>query len=458
MNRHPALFLFLFLSASLLLNACENRPVYSPPKPQIAQTAPNTIANTAPSKAQDPKQAQPQQPKELPSVKIGILLPLSGKHELLGQSMLKAAQMALFDLGHSNFELIPRDTMGRADTARSAAQDAIENGAQIILGPVFSSAAKAVQPVAQSYRINMISFSTDWTVAGRHSYIMGFSPFDQVERIVEFASQKNMRDIGVIIPNSAYGNAVRSAFRSSAARNRINTIKTIEITPGNSSVTASLRDFADYDRRIADRQREVTVMGGHAHTKAQEELPYEAVFMPLGGTLARSVSNMLSQYDLPASRVKRLGTGLWDDPSLAAEPAMDGAWFASPNPRASDRFREKFEGIYGYEPPRLTTLAYDATALAGVLARKGLINGNQPAFDQASITNPNGFAGIDGIFRFGSNGVVERGLAILEFKGGEIQVIDPAPKTFISQNKFQPSAGNNLSRPQPRRNSGQYDF
>ena len=179
------------------------------------------------------------------------------------------------------------------------------------------------------------------------------------------------------------------------------------------------------------------------HTTPEDKAPYDAVFMPIGGNTARSISNLLRQYDLPPSKVKRLGTGLWDDPSLATEAAMDGAWFASPDPQSGARFRQKFSSIYGYEPPRLTTLAYDATALAGVLARKGFRQIKKPAFDHVSITNANGFAGIDGIFRFNSNGIVERGLAILEYKSGNIRVIDKAPTSFVKKQTYQYQPANN---------------
>jgi ABC-type branched-subunit amino acid transport system substrate-binding protein len=119
-----------------------------------------------------------------------------------------------------------------------------------------------------------------------------------------------------------------------------------------------------------------------------------------------------------------------DDTALATEPSLEGTWFAAPSPNLRRDFTQKYMGTYGKPAPRLATLAYDATALAAVLAQRGIQQTGQPSFDHAAITNPNGFTGINGIFRFRSDGTAERGLAVLEFKHGQITVIDKAPRTF----------------------------
>jgi hypothetical protein len=154
--------------------------------------------------------------------------------------------------------------------------------------------------------------------------------------------------------------------------------------------------------------------------------------MPTGGDTAKIVSNMLTKLDLTPNKVRRLGTGLFDDPSLTQESALEGAWFAAPAPAARAAFENRFLQSYGYSAPRLTTLAYDATALAAILAKRGLSSPTAaPGYDRESLMNPNGFAGIDGIFRFRPDGTAERGLAVLEIKRGSMQVIEDAPKTFM---------------------------
>ena len=129
--------------------------------------------------------------------------------------------------------------------------------------------------------------------------------------------------------------------------------------------------------------------------------------------------------------VRRIGTGLWDDPNIIRQSNMEGAWFAAPSPHARAKFEREYQDIYGNEPVRLATLAYDATALAAILALRGYSSpAHAPAYNHASFTDARGFNGINGIFRFNQDGVVERGLAVLEIKNKQLIEIDPAPTRF----------------------------
>lgn len=309
-----------------------------------------------------------------PSVKVAILLPLSGGNASVGQSMLQAAQLAVFDLGYDNFELMPRDT---AAGAGAAATTAIRDGAQIILGPLFADDVRAVKSATSGSGVNVIAFSTDWTIAGGNTYMMGFLPFGQVERIAHYAAANGLKRAAVAAPADTYGSTTSSLFESAAQKNGL-------------TISRALSDPNGYD----------------------------AVFIPAGGN---ALSGILQRVTNRAA--KKLGTGLWDDPRVAADPAMNGAWFAAPSPRARAGFESRYAQTYGTKPQRIASMAYDATALAAALARSG-------GFAAANLTNPNGFAGVDGIIRFNKSGLVERGMAVLEIRGGQIVEIDPAPSSF----------------------------
>lgn len=362
----------------------------------------------------------PQESKQAPAatgalqpVKVGLLVPLSGPNAELGQALLQSAQLALFDMGYDSFELLPRDTN---EGAASAAQSAAEAGAQLFLGPLFAPDVRAAQPVAHRHNLSMIAFSTDWTLADSNTYVMGFLPFVQVQRVVEYAAENGYRNIGVLVPKNEYGDAVMAAWRDAASRTGVNTAENARFTAGQVDLTPVVAAFAHQD----------------AKAPVDAVPPYDAVFLPVGGEQARAVGKLLTYYKLPAGAVRRLGTGLWDDTALASEPSLAGGWFAAPAPELRRGFERRYIDTYGQEPPRIASLAYDATALAAVLARNGYASTGRPAFDRAALTNPNGFAGIDGIFRFRPNGLVERGLAVMELRQGRIVQVDPAPKTFQS--------------------------
>lgn len=356
-----------------------------------------------------------------PSVKVALLVPLSGKNADLGQAMLQAAQLALFDMEYDRIELVPQDTKSTTDGARAAARLAIADGAKLILGPIFATEARAVAPIAQQANVNVISFSTDWTLAQGNVFVMGFLPHTQVERMVQYAGQQRLQRIGIIAPENEYANVVVSAWNVNASRNGQPPAHILRVKPGSTDASERIDAFTNGSTRMAA-------------AKAGQPLPpapYDAIFMPVGGSEAVSLADSLSYYELDPQTVRRLGTGLWDDANLATQKSLNGAWFAASDPALRKAFERRYYDSYGAAPPRLSTLAYDATSLAVVLAKTGFSHYGTPSFDRQAITNPNGFAGIDGIFRFRPDGMAERGLAILEFRNGSMNVIDPAPRSFV---------------------------
>ncbi|HRQ60461.1 MAG TPA: penicillin-binding protein activator, partial [Alphaproteobacteria bacterium] len=325
-------------------------------------------------------------------------------------------------IGYNNFQLVPHDAGSTAQSGAQAAQAAINDGASLILGPVFADSVRTAKAVAARHNVNIVAFSTDWTLADNRTFLMGFLPFGQVERVVEYAASKGLGKMATLTPSDAYGKAAMQAYQNAAQRSGIQTVSQKTFTPGSASLDADIKAFTQFDQRI---------VGQTPDGQPQISPPtFDSVFLPAGGDTARSVSNLMNQYGLPSSRVKRLGTGLWDDPVMAQYQELEGAWFAAPSPNLRRDFERRYRELHSSAPPRLATLAYDATALAAVLAQSGLQTSGRPAFDSASITNANGFAGIDGIFRFRANGLVERGLAILEFRRGQMVVIDEAPQSF----------------------------
>ncbi len=412
---HNRLYIFqfalIFLTSLLLYGCASNNGYNSQPW--------NPQQGTEPKAAQTPSDLSGNATKQAitrsTNVKIAILLPLSGQHAKLGNAMLNSAQMALFDIGFDNFELLPKDTKGTPDGAKKAAQSAINNGAELVLGPVFSSSVKAARQITQKANINMIAFSTDWTLANNSTFLIGFLPFNQVERVVNFAVHSGYKNIGVISPRDAYGESVVSAYKAISQKAGVRTSRMTSFQAGGHDLNNTIRKFSDYDARNASH---------NAHGA-----PFDAVFMPMGGALASQTGRLLNQYNLPAHKVKRLGTGLMDDKLLARDRSLEGAWFAAPDPQTRNKFERKYHNIYFSKPPRIASLSYDATALAITLAQIGYSN-NTDTFNSRAITNANGFFGVDGIFRFRKDGIVERGLAVLEYRNGSIIAIDKAPTTF----------------------------
>jgi ABC-type branched-subunit amino acid transport system substrate-binding protein len=378
----------------LALPGCSTTPLQPPPKLVAASQKPVTPAPAKPAVAAVQPAASNSQ-----HVKVALLLPLSGDNAALGQGMLDAANLAVFDIADKNFELVPEDTGDTPGKAKEAADHAETSGAQLILGPVFSPSVAAVKPIAQRLNLNVISFSTDTTQAGDNVFVMGFLPSTEIERVTQYAKAEGVSRFAAFAPEGAYGNTTVDTLQANAL-----TVSPIVRFASNSDPAA----------RVA--------------SLASSSGTFDALLLPEGGDTLRNIAKALPGAGVDPHKVHLLGTGLWDEPTLGQEPELVGGWFAGTPTSARADFERRFEATYHYKPPRLATLAYDATALAIVLGRQG--QPGQNPFDKAALTKASGFAGIDGIFRLHDNGQIERGLAILQVTPtGEI-VIDPAPRTF----------------------------
>ncbi len=338
--------------------------------------------------------------------RVALLLPLTGRGSDVGQALLNAAQMAVFDAGDDNFELVPRDTGGTPQGAAEAASLALAEGAQLILGPFFGTSVPEVRTVAESAGVNVVAFTSDRTVAGRNVFVMGFVPAGEVEQIVRYSSSQGHFNYAALAPNNPYGQTVVAAFEESTA-----------------AVGATVQRVEFYDPSAPDQSASVEAI---AEPGLFGTVEYDAILIPETGLKLRALAAMLPFFDV--TNVQILGTGIWDGAELGLEPDLVGSWYAAPQPELRSEFERRYRTLFGQASPRLATLAYDAVALAAVLSRIG----GRPGFDTLTLTNPSGFAGLDGVFRFGQDGVVERALAILEVTPDGSVVRVPAAQSFVA--------------------------
>ncbi|WP_246157152.1 penicillin-binding protein activator [Sneathiella litorea] len=375
-------------------------------------------------------------------IKIAILLPLSGPTAAVGNDLLRAANIALFDLGNRQLELLPFDTKGTPRGAESAAAESLVSGAELILGPLFSSSVATVRPLAQERGVNVITFSTDTTVAGDGVYVMGLTVGQQVRRVMEFAYRQGLFNFAVLAPSSPYGDAVVKNVTETTSSLGLSLDRTVryptDVPAGSQDLHEIARIMGDYTLRQKQLEQEIQLYSkkdddeSKAYVKRLEkldtfgEVSFDALLIPEGGARLKELASLLSYYDIDPEVVQFLGTGLWEDPSLSAEPALVGGWFSAPSPEKAAAFQKRFTDLYGYQPSRIASLAYDAMALAGVLA----LDPADIRFSPAAIENPSGFAGYDGIFRFPENGIAERGLAVLEVGPRKQLVLEPEPESF----------------------------
>ena len=362
-----------------------------------------------------PPSAPPAPPSPAPAAetgpaKVALLVPLSGANAELGQAMLDAAQLALFEAPDERLTLVPRDTGGTADGAAKAARAVIGDGARLILGPLLAAEVEAVKPLARDAHLNVVAFSTVTELAGGNAFLMGFLPRQEVVREVGQARERGLTRFAALAPDSPYGHLMADALRDVVSA---------------SGATTTRVEF--YDPRAGDTEPAVQrLIPGGAANPAAAPLAFDALLLPAGGTTLKQLAREVKDAEGGSKPAQLLGSGLWDVPSIGDEPALVGGWFAAAPPEARRVFEQHFRAVYGHDPPRLASLGYDAAALAGVLSRG---TGGEP-FSQQAILNPSGFTGVDGLFRFAPSGLVQRGLAVLAVEPQGNVVLSPAPQTF----------------------------
>ncbi|UGA43103.1 penicillin-binding protein activator [Bradyrhizobium quebecense] len=345
----------------------------------------------------------PQQPQAVGTgqVKIGLILPLSasGNAGLAAQSMRNAAEMALAEFQNPNIQLLIKDDGGSAQGAAQGAQQALSEGAEIILGPLFAGSVPAVAQLTRPRGTSVIAFSTDSSVAGRGVYLLSFLPESDINRIVDYSAGIGKRSFAAMVPDNAYGNVVEAAFKQAVGRK-------------NGRVVA-------FEKYGADRATP-------ARTVAQALGQADALLLADDGDSVVATADALTTAGANLRNIQLLGTGLWDNPRVFASPVLQGGLYAAPDPSGFRSFAGRYRAKYGGEPVRTATLAYDAVALMAALART---QGAQ-RFAPETLTNPSGFAGIDGLFRFRSDGTNERGLAVMKVASGGGTPVAGSPKSF----------------------------
>ena len=399
----------------LALVACMRGPMVAAPAgpPQPPVTGPG-----------GPPPGGPPPPGAGGPVKVAVLLPLSGANAELGKAMLEAAQMALFTTGNDRLTLVPRDTTGTPDGAAGAARAALADGAQLILGPLLAAEVDAVKPVAGEAKINVIAFSTATQLAGDNVFLMGFLPRQEVVREAAFARESGVSRFAVLAPNSEYGRLMTDALRETAGQAGGTVVKAESFDPRSGDANPAIQRLAGNTASAAPgTSPEPDAAPAPGPT---QRVSFDALLLPEGGDQLKQIARRLKTAGIGSPQVRLLGSGLWDDTSVSSEPALVGGWFAASPPDARREFQSRFQSTYGHAPPRLASLAFDAAALAAVLAKAG---GPAP-FSHDAILNPSGFTGVDGLFRFTPQGLVQRGLAVLEVQPQGPVVVSPAPRDF----------------------------
>ncbi|QNE31462.1 penicillin-binding protein activator [Sphingomonas sp. NBWT7] len=376
--------------SALLISACSTVVPRGPAPPPRPSQAPPPVARPDTG-------VEAGIPRDTARNRIALLVPLSGTNAGVGKSLANATQLALLDTRSEQIRITNYDT---ALGATAAAQRAVADGAQLILGPLLAEDVRAVAPIARRAGVPVISFSNDVGVAGDGVYLLGYTPSQSIERVVTYARSRGVTNFGGLVPNALYGSRASTVF-----------LRAVESAGGR--VVA----LQTYDRAPNSI--------GAAVTRMAKDAPFDGVLIADSAAKAATAVPLLRRAS-PNTRV--IGTELWNsDSGVAARPALNGAWFASVSNTLYRQYAVKYRARFGAAPYRLSSLGYDAVLLAARISRDWRVGAR---FPEARLRSGEGYAGIDGAFRFGRDGVAERALDVQEIRGGSSVVVSPAPASF----------------------------
>ena len=381
----------LAVAGAMLLSACQTvvprGPVEAPPPPVVNRPPPPRPTTGVETGI----------PRDTARNRVALLVPMSGPNAGVGRSLANATQLALLDTRSEQVRITTYDTnLGAA----AAANRAVADGAQLILGPLLAEDVRAVAPIARRAQVPVLSFSNDVGVACNGTYVMGYAPTQSIERVVAYAKGRGVADFGGLVPNALYGTRASTAFLRAveSAGGRVVALQTYDRAPGGLAAAVG---------------------------RMTKDAPFGGVLVADGGASASAAAPLLRRA---SPSVRLLGTELWNSESaIATRPGLEGAWFASVSDSFYRQYAGKYRARFNAAPYRLSSLGYDAVLLTVRISRDWRVGS---AFPEARLRGEDGFSGIDGAFRFGRDGVAERMLEVQEIRGGTTVTVSPAPASF----------------------------
>ncbi|MEX0318820.1 MAG: penicillin-binding protein activator [Ruegeria sp.] len=342
-------------------------------------------------------------------VPVALLVPRGSRQPgdaVLAQSLENSARLAIADLGNVQIDLRVYDTAGNPNTAAAVAQQAVNDGAKIILGPVYAQAANAAGLAVLNKQVNVLSFSNNTNIAGGNVFVLGPTFSNTANRLASFAASQGKSSVVVVHSNDDGGQLGRAAITQAVGRSSARVVGTVGYERSQQGVINSVQTIrSTVSSSGADSLFLTSTTAG--------ALPLYSQLLPEAG-----VSPAATQF---------IGLTRWDIPSQTLElPGVQGGWFALPDPGKAQAFRSRYQASYGGAPHPIGGLAYDGIAAIGALVGAG----KSDALTGAALTQNAGFQGVGGIFRLRPDGTNERGLAVATIQNKQVVVIDPAPQSF----------------------------
>ena len=360
-------------------------------------------------------------------IKVGVMLPLSGEHGEIGNLILNAIEMAVFQTEKNKLELYIKDTQAKSDTAKKVLSELIDEEVRVIIGPLFSKSLAAIQGDIANNNINIFALTNNINLRNKGTWIFGVDPQAQTEKVLHYALEKGSKNIAALLPQNAYGLLLFDTITSFA---KANLMKIEKIEFYNFSVESQRKaaqkisyGFEDY-KIYLDKIKEQDNGQGEDNEVLLMEKPFDSVFIAAAGQNLTVLSSQLQYNNADPKIVQYLGISSWEDKSILNEPALEGGVFVTTSEMYQKKIKSLYKNSFSKEMPKIAMIAYDIVALLGSL------NNLEGDFNIYDLVNDEGYIGLRGLFRLKKNGTVERAFQLKKIKNKKFTTLKKANSQF----------------------------
>ena len=361
-------------------------------------------------------------------IKVGVMLPLSGEHREIGNLILNALEMAIFQTEENKLALHIKDTEAKPDKAKKVLSELIDEGIEVVIGPLFSKSLAAIQNEVSSNDINIFALTNNINLRNNDIWIFGVDPQAQTEKALRYALETGSKNIAALLPQNAYGLLLFDTITSFTKENsmKIEKIEFYNFSVESQRKTAQnisygFEEYKIYLDKIKELENEEEE---NSNGVLFMEKPFDSVFIAAAGQNLRVLSSQLQYNNVDPKIVQYLGISSWEDSSILSEPALEGGVFVTTSEMYQKKIKLIYQKSFNKEMPKIAMIAYDIVALLGSLNNLG------SNFNIYDLVNEEGYIGLRGLFRLKKNGVVERAFQLKKIKNKKFTILKKANSQF----------------------------
>ena len=336
-------------------------------------------------------------------IKIGLIVPLSGKYKEIGQSIVNATRLAINKIDNPQIEILPRDTKSNPETTLKVSKELYNVGARVIIGPVFN---KNLIYLDELKKIIFLSLTNKVTNNPKNVISAGINAISQINTIIKFQKQYNIERSIFLIPNSDFKNEIEEAIYKTKIKLKDKFIYDTDPT----LLTAQIEKLTRYSQRKQNLKDEIEKLKKSNEINKEKKIAelekkdtlgginFDSVIIADFDESLKSVATSLLYTDISSKRIHYISLNQWFDNSLLKENSLQPIYFPSINKENYDEFIKEYYSIYQKYPNQISFLSYDLVGLVYFL-----IYQNDFKVDDKIFYKKNKFKGKVGIFEINKN-------------------------------------------------------